>query len=98
MFGIGSGQISGMLLLIIYLLLICSAVMVFFIPFWIFRIRNEIIKSNKMLGALIELNGGKNPNDYLMGNSTMPTKKCLKCGQDNRTQDHKCVHCGTMLP
>jgi len=91
MFGLDIGILWG-------LILIVSAIMAVFVPFWIYRIRSEAIKTNQMLGALIELNGGKNPNDYMIGNSTKATKKCIKCGRDNRSQDYICAYCGTSLP
>ena len=40
---------------VIFLFLLIAAVMSIFIPFWVFRIRNESISANLRLAALIDL-------------------------------------------
>lgn len=47
--------INNFVTAVVSVFLIMAAIMAFFIPFWIFRIRNEVIDANKRLAALITL-------------------------------------------
>ncbi|NIA05939.1 MAG: zinc-ribbon domain-containing protein [Proteobacteria bacterium] len=88
---------SDALFVIVSIIITISGILAIFIPFWIFRIRNEIIKTNKLLARLIELNGGINPDHYIIDSSTKPTKQCPKCGKANKKTDSTCIYCGTNL-
>ncbi|VAW38370.1 hypothetical protein MNBD_DELTA04-214 [hydrothermal vent metagenome] len=88
---------SDALFAIVSIIIIISGILAIFIPFWVFRIRNEIIKTNKLLARLIELNGGINPDHYIIDSSAKPTKQCPKCGKANKKMDSTCIYCGTNL-
>lgn len=47
--------LNGTLGMIVAIFLIIGGIMALFIPFWIFRIRNEAIDANRRLAALVEL-------------------------------------------
>ncbi len=100
MFGIGNGAVSGILILIIYIFIILSAIMAIFIPFWIYRIRNEAIRANRRLDVIVDLLGGKSKQiDRLaIGSRSKPTKTCLRCQTENRMEDTNCISCGSILP
>lgn len=58
MFGHNVGGVFGFL---ITLFLLIAGVMAVFVPFWVFRIRNEVIESNKKLAKMIALLQTKSP-------------------------------------
>lgn len=58
MFGQNVGGLFGVLLT---LFLILAGIMAIFVPFWVFRIRNEVIESNKKLATMIALLQQKSP-------------------------------------
>ena len=47
--------LNGTLGMIVAIFLIIGGIMALFIPFWIFRIRNEAIDANRRLAALVEM-------------------------------------------
>ncbi len=53
------GAGTGFFMMIINLFLLVAAVMAIFIPFWVYRIRNEVIGMNARLDRIILLNGGE---------------------------------------
>ncbi len=82
---------------LVSIIITISAILAVFIPFWVFRIRNEIIKTNQLLARLVELHGGINPDHYIIDSSAKPTKQCPNCGKANKRTDSTCIYCGTSL-
>ena len=78
--------------------LIIAAIMSIFIPFWIFRIRNEAIAANKRLDTLIRLltptaaTTAKPAATTAMASST-EFKPCPECGHQNKMEDKICTSC-----
>lgn len=75
-----------------------AGIMAIFIPFWIFRIRNEIIETNRLLKTLVAQGGG-DPIVMLpkQSRSGKPMKYCQTCGQGNAIEDTDCIKCGSPL-
>ena len=78
---------------IISIFLFIVGVMALFIPFWIYRIRNEVIEMNKKMDKLVKMTGRQGGFESLDINDP-GIKKCTKCGAKNRTQDSTCINCG----
>jgi len=78
-------------------------VMVFtvLLPFFVFKIRNEVVKMNKKMDQIINLLGNdeKNKVGYKVEPSSYGTDKmikiCQNCGRKNRNEDLSCVECGS---
>ena len=56
-------QAGSGIFIIFYLFLVVVGIMSLFIPFWVLRIRNEIIATNRKLDELIRIGGGTPPAD-----------------------------------
>jgi hypothetical protein len=90
------------------ILWITFLILTFFVPFFIFKIRNEVVKMNKKMDTIVELLGDsmtdeqitkKQAHNYKIETSSYGTEKtlkiCLKCGRKNRSEEHSCTQCGT---
>jgi len=78
---------------LISVFLFIAGIMAIFIPFWVFRIRNEVIEMNKKMDKLVTMTGhqaGVESRDM----NDPGIKKCTKCGTKNRTADSTCINCG----
>ena len=71
-----------------FILVLIFAVVSIMVPFYILRIRNEVIQINKKM------------TDFLSGNAREPKpqkinngKRCKNCGLVNQATDVKCVGC-----
>lgn len=51
MFGAGEGL--GIIMVAVWAFLLIAGIMAIFIPFWVYRIRNEVIEMNKSLDKLV---------------------------------------------
>lgn len=81
------------------ILLLVIIVLGFLLPFFVLRIRNEIILVNQNLIKIIRILGEQETsggiNYYLEKDHKNRTLKvCRSCGQKNRAQDIKCIGCG----
>jgi len=71
------------------IVIIISAVLLFLLPFFVFKIRNPTIEMNKKMNQIIKLLGGQ------AGDSSY--KICPKCQAKNRQIDLVCSGCGGPL-
>ena len=85
---IASG-LSGLIMIFVTV----AGIMAIFIPFWVYRIRNEIIETNRLLRTLVSQQTGITPETHVAGNAAKPIKKCLKCGMNNKAEDLVCMYC-----
>jgi len=84
------GALSG----IFFLFMVVVAILAFLLPFFVLRIRNEMIKLNENMVRVIELLGGQSLHDNGgQGNPTKKIKVCPYCGTKNRAMDYTCVSC-----
>jgi hypothetical protein len=83
-------EIFAILRSLFYIVLV---IMVILIPFFIFRIRNEVIQINEKLQTLIPL---KYP-EKSESSTVQKIKVCSKCGGENRYEDLWCTHCSEPL-
>jgi hypothetical protein len=85
-------------------------ILTFFVPFFIFKIRNEVVKMNNKMDTIIEILGSSttnkeikesNEHNYTLEMSSYGTDKknkvCKKCGRRNTGDEHTCIECGTMF-
>lgn len=92
----GLGALSGFVTIIF----IIAAILAFMMPFFVLRIRNEIISMNQKMTELVKILGGNNSNysNIEVTKSGKKVKKCSQCGTNNRLEDYKCMSCGAPLP
>ena len=72
------------------------AILALLMPFFVFRIRNEMISMNKKMSVLIELLSGSK-GDVADKQITSPGKQiktCPSCGIGNRLENYSCMGCG----
>jgi hypothetical protein len=77
------------------LVLLVAAVLAFLIPFFIFKIRNEVISINGKMGIIIELLEEESE-EKVVASKPAPDgmKNCGYCGELNGRWDEICVKCG----
>jgi hypothetical protein len=74
-------------------LVIVALVLLFFLPFFVFRIRNELIELNRIQRRMLVLL------EAVVPESKKPkTKACPVCRTLNEVGSRKCAHCGDPLP
>jgi hypothetical protein len=78
---------------IVWIVGVVAAIMLFLMPFFVFKIRNEVVEMNlinRRILALLEsvVPEGKKP----------PTKNCKTCRTVNAIQNVRCSHCGEKFP
>ena len=85
------------------LLFAVLVILAILIPFFILRIRNEVIQINEKLEILISLkypDESESPTVLYRSSLNAKGRKikiCSKCGGKNRFEDSKCVHCSEPL-
>ena len=74
---------------ILSIILLVAAILAVFIPFFILKIRNQVISINEKMDRIIELLGGESEkvDEGLI-------KYCGQCGAKNRLEDGTCINCG----
>lgn len=92
----GLGSLSGIVIIIILI----AAVLAFLMPFFVFRIRNEMISMNQKMTELVKILGCSNTNisNVDVTKSGKKIKKCMQCGTNNRFEDYNCMSCGAPIP
>jgi hypothetical protein len=92
---------AGGLGLIIILVLLVAAVLAFLIPFFILKIRNEVISINGKMDIIIKLLRGESAKTTETGEKVVAStpapdgmKYCGYCGDLNGRWDETCVKCG----
>lgn len=90
------------LMIALWIFLIVAAIMSIFIPFWVFRIRNEAIVTNKLLREFIESyrTETKRVNvdaELLERYGSENMEKCWSCLKMTRSDKLKCIHCGATI-
>ncbi|MBL7205580.1 MAG: zinc ribbon domain-containing protein [Desulfobacteraceae bacterium] len=89
----------GIFAIAIYLLLFVAAILALLMPFFVLRIRNEMISINKKMSTLINLlqnSEFKDDMGKIEGSkySERMIKICPDCGRKNRLEDNTCTNCG----
>jgi hypothetical protein len=87
----GVGALYG----IWWIFLLIVAILALLMPFFVFRIRNEMISMNKKMSVLIELLSGSKSDvaaKYITS-SDKQIKVCPFCGAGNRLDDYSCMGC-----
>jgi len=90
--------IWGIILIALVVLTVCM-------PFFIYKIRNQVVSMNKKLSRIIELLEVQAPGTQTstpvprveIDEKGRKIKICSKCGGKNRAEDWKCTHCGEAL-
>lgn len=78
-------EMQGIAPLIMSILFLVVAILLFLMPFFVLRIRNEMIEMNRKMERLIEAVGGERKRGFF--ESTVATKKikiCQDCGEENK--------------
>jgi hypothetical protein len=84
------GTLAG----IIWLIIIIAGILAVLMPFFVLRIRNEMIKLNENMSKIIELLSGKRGTPE---STDKGIKMCPHCGRENRQEDSICLSCGKAL-
>jgi hypothetical protein len=89
----------GIFSLAVYVLILVAAVLALLMPFFVLRIRNEIISMNKKMTALINILRDNESITNIAriedpGYSGRMMKICPECGRKNRLEDTRCTNCG----
>jgi len=79
------GEAFGLMSIVI----IIGAVFMFLLPFFVFKIRNQVIEMNNKMNQIVELLGGRVADPKY--------KICPKCQAKNRQTDLVCSGCGGPL-
>ena len=90
-------QAMGALYIIVTRFLLIAAILAILMPFFVLRIRNELISMNQKISQLVEILGGKGSSIAQLDKSRA-LKTCPSCGANNRQEDYLCVSCGKPLP
>lgn len=87
------------------IIIVMAVVLAFCMPFFVFKIRNQVVDINKKLARIIQLLEIQAPGDET--SATVPRveidekgrkiKICPKCAKPNHPKDLKCIHCGEIL-
>ena len=75
---------SGILTIIVFVV----AVLAFLMPFFVLKIRNQVVSINQKMDTIIELLGGESGEVFPSG-----VKFCTDCGAKNRMEDGRCINC-----
>lgn len=81
------------------LFLLLSAILAIFIPFWVWRIRNEVININGTLEKLLAFKEQQASSKTVSGSfpHEPAAKICMKCGRRNLPETTVCTDCNTDL-
>jgi hypothetical protein len=86
------------------LLALIYAVVMFMLPFFVLRIRSEVIAMNKRLERIEELlakatglQADASPSILKSDDRGRLVKVCRKCGRKNRAEEMNCIGCGEVL-
>lgn len=78
---------------IVWIVGVVAAVMLFLMPFFVFKIMNEVVEmnhTNKRILVLLE--------SVVPESKKPPTKNCKTCRTVNAVQNVRCSHCGEKFP
>ena len=89
----------GIFGLAFYLLIVVAAILALLMPFFVLRIRNEMISMNNKMTTLIDILRNSESKDDIVKiedskYSGRMIKICPGCGRKNRLEDTKCTNCG----
>lgn len=85
------------------IIIIAAIVLTVCMPFFIYKIRNQVVSMNKKLSRIVELLEDRAPEkpapvmQIETDGEGRKVKICGKCGGKNRAEDWQCVHCGEIL-
>jgi uncharacterized membrane protein len=86
------GAFSG----VITIFVLIAIVLAFLMPFFVLRIRNELISMNRKMARLIELLSAREDARGEVSTSGR-IKVCPHCNAKNRQEDHVCLNCGNSI-
>ena len=75
-------------------------VLMFCVPFFIYKIRNQVVEMNKKMVLMTEylrMIAYDIKQERSLDNKGREIKACPKCGKPNRPKDLKCIYCGEAL-
>ena len=88
----------GIVLMAVWIFLVIAGIMAIFIPFCLYRVRNEIIGTNRRLYELIKLTGDNlKQMRPAIDNFDKSTKVCPSCDMANMLEDTTCTRCRTFI-
>jgi cell division protein FtsL len=91
------GGVGALLYILVTIFLLIAAILAILMPFFVLRIRNELIEMNQKISQMVEILGGKDAVIAQLEPATV-LKTCPSCGADNRQEDYMCIRCGKPLP
>ena len=87
------GEFSGLL----GFFLIAAAILALLLPFFVLKIRNEVVSMNKKMSELIEILGGIGGDTNLRKYKGKKIRICPHCGAKNRPEDWVCLNCSERI-
>jgi len=84
------GALSG---IVVVLFILIAGILAILMPFFVLRIRNEMIKLNENMAKVIELLGGSTSENRTGNPETRKIKICPYCQAKNRVEDYLCINC-----
>jgi len=76
---------------------VIAIVLAFCMPFFIYKIRNQVVEMNKKMSLIVEylrMQTYETKEEREIDGKGRPIKTCPKCGKPNHPKDIKCIHCG----
>lgn len=96
----------GGLMAVVWIFITIAGIMAIFIPFWVFRIRNEIIETNRRLSEIARLlkpaaaapqPSATSPQPVVETKPPSVKKVCPECGHSNEDYASMCMACRQRL-
>ena len=90
-------QVMGAFSGLITVFILIAVFLAFLMPFFVLRIRNELISMNKKLSRLIELLSAQENVSGRVVSNIETAKECPHCNARNRQEDRMCLGCGKAI-
>ena len=79
------------------ILILIVGIFTLLVPFFVFKIRNEVVKMNRKFDKLIDILSNDEASDEYENNKRLwkykQIKICKKCGKQNKRDDPNCISC-----
>jgi len=79
------------------IIIVIAIVLTFCIPFFIYKIRNQVVEMNKKMVLITEylrMIAYDTKQEKSLDDKGREIKTCPKCRNPNHPKDLKCIHCG----